>query len=100
MTAEAHRRQEAAPQRRQIREVANGATDGGAPRRVLTPDVIHGLARNRDPTARFAGDIDHASRVRLGSAIRPDPARSSGSFEKDWPRRGLRLRIGREPGTT
>jgi hypothetical protein len=53
VTAWVHRREEA-PHRRQIRKVANGATEGGTPRLVLAPDVVHGLARNRDPTARFA----------------------------------------------
>jgi hypothetical protein len=71
VTAKVHRRQEAAPQRRQIREVADRATEGRTSRFVLTPDVVHGLARNRDPTAGFAGDPDHASRVRMGSAGRP-----------------------------
>ena len=50
--------------------MANGATDGGAPSLVLTPDVVHGLARNRDPTARFAGDLDHTPRVRVGLPVR------------------------------
>jgi hypothetical protein len=49
--------------------MANGTTEGGTPRLVLAPDGVHGLARNRDPAARFAGDLDHASRVRLGSVI-------------------------------
>ena len=65
-----------APQRRQIGQVANGATHGGTAGLVLTPDVVHGLARNRDPTARFAGDLDHASRVRtvpgMGGAMPGD----------------------------
>ena len=65
MTAEVHRGLEA-PQRRQIRKVANSTSDGWTPRLVLTPDVVHGLARYRDPTARFAGHLDHASRVRVG----------------------------------
>jgi hypothetical protein len=69
VTAQIHRR-EKAPQRRQIRKVANRATDGGAPSLVLTPDVVHGLARNRDPTARFAGDLDHTPRVRVGLLVR------------------------------
>ena len=68
VTAQVHLR-EAASQRRQIREVANGTADGGTPRLVLTPDVVHRLARNRDPAARFAGELDHASRVRLGSSV-------------------------------
>jgi hypothetical protein len=38
---------------------------------VLTPDVVHGLARDRDPAARFAGDPDHVSRVRT---VRGAPA--------------------------
>jgi hypothetical protein len=71
VTASVHRRQET-PQRRQIRKVANGTTDGRTPRLVFTPDVVHGLARNRDPTARFAGDLDHATRIRMS-------LRSSGS---------------------
>jgi hypothetical protein len=45
--------------------VANGAAEGRASRLVLAPDVIHGLARNRDPTACFAGNLDHVSRVRI-----------------------------------
>ena len=49
--------------------MADGAADGRAAGLVLTPDVVHGLARDRDPAARFAGDLDHASRVRVGSAI-------------------------------
>jgi len=69
VTAQVHLRQEAASQRRQIREVPNGTTDGGTPRLVLTPDVVHRLARNRDPAARFAGELDHASRVRLDSSV-------------------------------
>jgi hypothetical protein len=70
VTALTHRRQET-PQRRQIRKVAHGTTEGGTPRLVLPPDVVHRLARNRDPAARFAGDLDHASRVRVGFAIIP-----------------------------
>jgi hypothetical protein len=73
VTAEVHTRQET-QERRQIREVANGTTQGGTAGLVLTPDVVHRLARNRDPTARFAGDLDHASRVRMGLRDRPDPA--------------------------
>ena len=69
VTAQVHLRQEAAPQRRQIRKVANGTANGGTPRLVLTPDVVHRLARNRDPAARFAGELDHASRVRLDSSV-------------------------------
>src|SRR5712672_1484170 len=84
VTAWVHRRQEAAPQRRQIREVANRTTEGGTPRLVLTPDVVHGLARDRDPTARFAGHLDHASRVRMGCAIVPI-RRSSGVISDTGP---------------
>ena len=70
VTASVHRRQEA-PQRRQIRKVPNGATEGGTPGLMLPPDVVHRLARNRDPAARFAGDRDHVSRVRMGRAVVP-----------------------------
>jgi hypothetical protein len=100
VTAWVHRRQEAAPQRRQIREVANRTTEGGTPRLVLTPDVVHGLARDRDPTARFAGDLDHAPRVRLRSAIVPI-RRSSGVISGHWPRPRVvtwRRASSREPG--
>ena len=64
VTAQVHGRQEA-PKRRKTRKVANGTADGGKRRLMLTPHVVHGLARNRDPTARFAGDRDHPSRVRM-----------------------------------
>ena len=67
MIARTHRGQ--APKRRQIREVANGTADGGTPRLVLTPDGVHGLARYRDPPARFARDLDHVSRVRTTSGV-------------------------------
>ena len=93
VTAKVHRRQEA-PERRQIREVANGTTEGGTPRLVLTPDVVHGLARNRDPTARFAGDLDHASRVRMGSAIVPIRRVPQGSFRKTRPGERQALELG------
>jgi hypothetical protein len=53
VTAEIHRRQEPS-ERRQIRKVANGTTKGGTTRLVLTPDLVHRLARDRNPTARFA----------------------------------------------
>ena len=66
VTTGVHRRQETR-ERRQIRKVANRATDGGTPGLVLTPDVVHRLARHCDPTARFARDLDHGSRVRAGS---------------------------------
>jgi hypothetical protein len=62
VVAEVHLRQEA-PQRRQIGKMANSPADGGTPGLVLAPDVVHGLAGDRDPAARFAGDPDHASRV-------------------------------------
>jgi SAM-dependent methyltransferase len=58
---------EETPQRWQIRQVADGAPDGGTPSLVLAPDVVHGLARDRDPAACFTGDRDHAFRVRLSS---------------------------------
>ena len=66
-------RREKASQRRQVRQVADCATKSWATRLVLAPDVVDRLACDRDPTARFAGDLDHASRVRMGSAIVPIP---------------------------
>ena len=48
---------------------ANRPAERGTSGLVLTPDVVHGLARNRDPAARFAGDLDHAPRVRMRSAL-------------------------------
>jgi hypothetical protein len=57
---------------------------------VLTPDVVHGLARNRDPTARFARDLDHASRVRMSCARSSrSGAFLQGSFRNTDPRQGL-----------
>jgi hypothetical protein len=83
VTACGHGRQEA-PQRRQVRKVANGAAKGGTARLVLTPYVVHGLARDRDPAARFAGDLDHASRVRVGSAGQAAAGRGSRTALSVW----------------
>jgi hypothetical protein len=68
MVASDHRWQKAS-QRRQVRHVADGAPDRRAPGFVLPPDVIDRLTRDRDPTARFARDLDHAPRVRMRPAI-------------------------------
>jgi hypothetical protein len=47
--------------------VANGTAQGGTSGFVLTPDVVDGLARDRDPTARFARDFDHTPQGTLGA---------------------------------
>ena len=49
--------------------MTDGAADGRAAGFVLPPDVIDRLAGDRNPTAGFARDLDHAVRVRMRPAI-------------------------------
>ncbi len=56
-----------APQGRQVRHEANCPADSRAAILVFTPHGVHGLSRDRDPAARRTGNLDHASRVRMGS---------------------------------
>jgi hypothetical protein len=45
---------------------------------VLPPDLVDRLAGDRHPAARFTRDLDHALRVRIGSALVPSSAVTSG----------------------